>query len=87
MKNITLKVDDDTYRKARIRAAKEGTSVSAMVREFLQQRARKDDSYESRVAKLEEIYRIADERAITRASDCESLKPLTRDEIYRERLR
>ncbi len=87
MKNITLKVDDETYRKARIRAAKEGTSVSAMVREFLQQRARKDDSYKARVAKLEEIYSIADGRAISRASDCEPLKPLTRDEIYRERLR
>ena len=35
MKNITLKVDDATYREARIRAAKEGTSVSAMVRDFL----------------------------------------------------
>lgn len=84
MKNITLKVDDETYRKARIRAAKEGTSVSAMVREFLQQRARKDDTYETRVAKLEEIYRIADDRAVPR---CEPLEPFTRDEIYRERLR
>ena len=35
MKNITLKVDDETYRKARIRAAQAGTSVSAMVLEFL----------------------------------------------------
>ena len=86
MKNITLRVDDETYRKARIRAAKEGTSVSAMVREFLQRRTRKDDTYEARVAKLEEIYRDADARSIPRSPDCEPLSPLTRDEIYRERL-
>ena len=35
MKNITLKIDDETHTKARILAAKRGTSISAMVREFL----------------------------------------------------
>jgi plasmid stability protein len=35
MKNITVTVDDETYRLARIRAAERDTSVSAMVREFL----------------------------------------------------
>lgn len=35
MKNITVSVDDDVYRQARIRAAEQGTSVSALVREFL----------------------------------------------------
>ena len=35
MKNITVSVDDETYRLARIRAAEHGTSVSAMVREYL----------------------------------------------------
>lgn len=38
MKNITISVDDETYRQARIRAAEEGVSVSAMVRRFLQSR-------------------------------------------------
>jgi plasmid stability protein len=28
-------VDDETYRRARIKAAEQGTSVSALVREFL----------------------------------------------------
>ena len=36
MRNITLKIDDDTYRKARLRAAENGTSVSAMVRKILE---------------------------------------------------
>ena len=35
MKNITVTVDDETYRRARIRAAECDTSVSAMVRNFL----------------------------------------------------
>lgn len=35
MKNITVSVDDDTYRRSRIKAAEVGTSVSALVRSFL----------------------------------------------------
>ena len=35
MKNITVSVDDETHRMARIRAAELDTSVSALVREFL----------------------------------------------------
>lgn len=84
MKNITVKIDDATYRKARIRAAREGTSVSAMVREFLQGQEEEDKGHAARVAELEAIYRLAEARATERA---EPLRPLTRDEIYRERLR
>ena len=35
MKNITVSVDEETHRLARIRAAELGTSVSALVRGFL----------------------------------------------------
>ncbi len=35
MKNITVSVDEETYRMARITAAERGTSVSALVREYL----------------------------------------------------
>ena len=35
MKNITVSVDDATYRQARIRAAEQDTSVSALVKRFL----------------------------------------------------
>ena len=35
MKNITLAVDEQTYRLARIRAAELDTSVSALVRDYL----------------------------------------------------
>ena len=35
VKNITVSVPDDVYRSARIRAAERGTSVSAIVTEYL----------------------------------------------------
>ena len=35
MRNITVSVDDATYRRARIRAAELDTSVSALVRSYL----------------------------------------------------
>ena len=35
MKNITVSIDEETHRRARIRAAELGTSVSALVRRYL----------------------------------------------------
>ena len=35
MRNITVSLDDETYRRARLKAAERDTSVSALVREFL----------------------------------------------------
>ncbi len=35
MKNITIALDDDTYRKARVVAAQRDTSVSSLVKKFL----------------------------------------------------
>lgn len=35
MKNITVSLDDETYRRARVRAAELDSSVSALVRRFL----------------------------------------------------
>jgi plasmid stability protein len=85
MKNITLKIDDETYRKARIRAAREGTSVSAMVKEFLTAHTDEgDDPDARRAAALKELYRLADSRGKARAKP---LKPLTRDQIYAGRVR
>lgn len=85
MKNITLKIDDETYRKARLRATENGTSVSAMVRDFLVRDALSGEDRESRrIAALEDLYRISDARGGPRP---EPLKPFTREDIYAERLR
>ena len=85
MKNITLKIDDETYRRARIRAASAGTSISAMVRDFLRQQEETEDDREARrLAALDEVFALAKARGRRRSR---ALKPLTRDEIYAERLR
>ena len=39
MKNITVSLDEDTYRRARVKAAELETSVSALVRRFLMELA------------------------------------------------
>ena len=39
MKNITVSVDEETHRRARIRAAELDTSVSALVRDYLKRLA------------------------------------------------
>jgi plasmid stability protein len=46
MKNITVSVDDETYRRARIKAAENDTSVSAMVREYLTGIANSETEFE-----------------------------------------
>ena len=53
MKNITVTLDDETYRKARIRAAELDTSVSAIVRKYLTQFAEGESRFE-RLKKQEE---------------------------------
>jgi len=39
MRNITVSVDDETYKSARIAAAEHDTSVSALVKAYLEQLA------------------------------------------------
>lgn len=46
MKNITVSVPEDVYRAARIRAAEEGRSVSALVTRYLRSIADRDTEFE-----------------------------------------
>lgn len=48
MRNITVSIDDSTYRRSRIRAAELDTSVSALVRRFLERLVR--DPVEQEIA-------------------------------------
>jgi hypothetical protein len=77
MKNITVTVDDATYRRARIRAAEQDTSVSAVVKKFLNEFAGDESEFE-RLARQEREAR--EEIRNFRASD-----RLTRDEMYARR--
>jgi plasmid stability protein len=46
VKNITVSIDDDTYRRARMKAAAQDTSVSALVRRFLTELASEESDTE-----------------------------------------
>mgnify|MGYP000164357046 CR=1 FL=1 len=89
MKNITLKIDDDTYRKARLRAAQKGTSVSAMVRDFLESQeidqTEQEIAEQNRVKRLLELYAEADARGKNEPRQEPWI--FNRDECYEERLR
>jgi plasmid stability protein len=77
MKNITVTVDDETYRRARIKAAEKDTSVSAMVRQFLADVAQGESEFE-RLRALETTLR--EEISGFSAGD-----RLPRDELYERR--
>ena len=74
MKNITVSVDDETYRRARIKAAERDTSVSALVKRFLVELAQG----ESETERLKAQERALREQIATfRAGD-----RLSRDQLH-----
>ena len=48
MKNITVSLSDEIYRRARIKAAERDTSVSALVRDFLESLTEEESDFERR---------------------------------------
>lgn len=54
MKNITVSIDEELHRRARIRAAEQGKSLSAAVREFLIGFAGEETDWERRKRLQEE---------------------------------
>jgi hypothetical protein len=77
--NVTVSVPDDVYRAARIRAAEQGTSVSALVAEFLASLSRREAEF----ARLE-----AQQRRIQREIEQFSARDrLGRDAIHARALR
>jgi plasmid stability protein len=79
MKNITVSVPDDVYKRARIRAAEQGRSVSALVGEFL----RSLSAHDAEFARLEaQQRRVQAEITRFRAGD-----RLDREELHERALR
>lgn len=91
MKNITVSVDEETHRLARIRAAELDTSVSALVRQFLRSligsssvvivsvaRNEKEIAVELRPRDLDEVLVDFDARGVGVS------ERLTREELYDE---
>ena len=92
MKNITVSVDEETHRCARIRAAELGTSVSALVRDYLRSLASQEangtqgelepseTALERRIRLMNEVFADFDERGV----GVDTSELLTRDELYDE---
>ena len=78
MANLTLTIDDEVLKKARIHALEHGTSVNALVREYLERVAHDETELG---AILEAIDAIADAAPARRGTRW------TRDDLYAERLR
>jgi hypothetical protein len=77
MKNITVSLDDDTYRRARMIAAERDTSVSALVKRFLVELASGETEFE----RLKRLERETREQIVNfNASD-----RLPRDEVHDRR--
>ena len=74
MRNITVSVDDDTYKRARVAAAERDTSLSALVKAYLEQLVAQETETERLKRQEREIRsRIAEFNASDR---------LTRDELH-----
>lgn len=74
MRNITVSVDDETYRKARMRAAELDTSVSAVVRRFLADFADADADF----ARRKELQ----EKTLASIRAFRATPRMTRDEVH-----
>ena len=77
MKNITVSVDDETYRRARVKAAEADTSVSALVRRFLADLA-VGETEEERFARLLRL----EQETRARITSFDPGERLTRDELH-----
>jgi plasmid stability protein len=77
--NITVSLPEDVYRRARIRAAEQNTSVSAMVRQFLIEAGTAETDFERR-------RRLQDEVLSTLAR-FSARDRLTREEVHDRALR
>jgi len=77
MKNITVSLDDEIYRRARIKAAEKNSSVSALVRGFLVQLTTGESEAERRKRLQAETIAAIRAQQLFRAAD-----RLSRDDLH-----
>jgi hypothetical protein len=78
VRNITVSLDDEVYRRARMVAAERDTSISALVKQFLMSLG----SGETQIERLKREERVLRERITSfRADD-----KLSRDDLHDRRL-
>ena len=75
MKNVTVSLPDEVYRKARIKAAERNVSLSSLVREFLKSLAEEEGEFK-RLERLQEESYAKIERFSASGR-------LTREEVHR----
>lgn len=81
MANLTITVDEETVKRARIRALEEGTSVNALLRDYLEEYS---GVRRERSEALERILAASEEE--TSAGTTSGGRGWTRDDIHEERL-
>lgn len=72
--NVTVKINDELARSAKVYAARRGTSISRLVAEQLEQMVQRDRAYEAAKA-----------RALRRLERAQALgwqKPASRDDVH-----
>lgn len=77
MKNVTISLPDDVYRRARVKAAERDTSLSALVRDYLTSLGSDESEFDRRRALQLEV--LASVRRFSAANR------LPRDEAHRRR--
>jgi hypothetical protein len=82
VKNITVGIDDETYLKARRKAASLDTSVSQVVASFLRKWTAEEGLRKSRARKLRKLFALVSER-----SQPGPASPGPRDDLYASRIR
>ena len=75
MANLTISVDDNVLRRARIRSLEQGLSLNAVLREFLEKWAGDDDAVEAVAA-------FVDRGANQGSGSGSGGRGWTRDELY-----
>ena len=89
MKNITVSIDEHTHRQARVRAAELGTSVSALVRTYLnrlvaeplEEKVTEEES-ETPLERRHRLLREAVESITANGGGLRMSENLPRDELY-----
>ena len=77
MANLTISVDDEMLKRARIRALEENTSVNAVLGSYLEEYARTDELMRRREEALNTILALA-----SRCHAARNGKTWTRDELH-----
>jgi len=74
MRNLTVTIDDEVLKRARLRATEQGTSVNAVVRAYLEQYAGTRSAQEQALVKLLALSEEASSKRVRRKR--------TRDELH-----